>query len=82
MKIIGILLFIVTFVKIWDQTIIQIIRKSNFFHRDLSKTIATSEVKFFVALVYGLQPSTNVTENSILGVAGVLDLPLEFYSMF
>ena len=41
------------------------------FHRDVSKFIATSKMKLFVELVCGPQPSTNVTKNSILGVAGV-----------
>ena len=35
---------------------------------------------FVVFLVRCLQPSTNVTENFILGVAGVLDPPLELYN--
>ena len=40
-------------------------------------------MKFFVvSLVCGLQPSTNVTKNSALGVAGVLDPPLELYNVF
>ena len=51
------------------------------FHRDVSKTIAASKMRFFVALVCGLQPSTNATKNSILGVAGVLDQPLELYNV-
>ena len=50
---------------------------------DVSKTIATSKMKVFVVLlVWGLQPSTNVTKNSILRVAGVLDPPLELYKVF
>ena len=44
-------------------------------------------MKLFVALGYGLQPSTNVTKNSILGAVGVLDVvrcspPLELYNVF
>ena len=57
--------------------------KTQLFHRDVSKTIVTSKMKVFVVLlVCGLQPSTNVTKNSILGVAGVLDPPLELYNVF
>ena len=37
---------------------------------------------FLVLLVCGIQPSTDITKNSILGVAGVLDIPLEFYNVF
>ena len=32
-------------------------------------------------LVCGLQSSTNVTGNSVLGIAGVLDPPLELYNV-
>ena len=46
------------------------------------KTIATSKIKPFVALVSGFQPLTNVTKNSILGAAGTLDPALERYNMF
>ena len=43
----------------------------------------TPKMKVFVVLlVCGLQPSTNVTKNSALGVAGVLDPPLELYKVF
>ena len=53
------------------------------FHTDVPKTIATSMMKVFVVLlVCGFQLSTNVTKNSILGVAGVLDPPLELYNLF
>ena len=46
-------------------------------------TITTSKVKVFVVLlVCDLQPSTNVTKNSILGVAGILDPSVELYNMF
>ena len=46
------------------------------------KTIATSKMKLFVALVCGFQPSTNVTKSSILGIAGVLDRPSGHYFTF
>ena len=90
-KTIGILLLIAKFVKNSDQTIIQIIRKNKLILMFLinpsncfigtSKTITTSKMKVFVVLlVCGLQPST-VTKNSVLGVAGVLDPPLELYNV-
>ena len=44
--------------------------------RDVSKTPATSKMKFFVTLVNGFQPLTNVTKNSMLDLAGVLETPL------
>ena len=43
----------------------------------LRKTIAKPKMKALVALVSGFQPLTNVTKNSIFGVAGELDPPLE-----
>ena len=56
---------------------------SNCFTGTLSKTIATSKMKVFVVLlVCDLQPSINVTKNSVLGVAVVLDPPLKFYNVF
>ena len=39
-------------------------------------------MRLFVKLFCDIQPSTNVTKNSILGIAKVLDLPLELYNMF
>ena len=36
---------------------------------------------FVVLLVCGLQLPTNVTKNSILGVGGLLDQPLELYNV-
>ena len=55
-KIIGILLLVVRFVKSSDQTIIQIIRKNE---------------SVLILLVCNLQPSTNFTKNSVLGVASL-----------
>ena len=53
------------------------------FHRDVSKTITTSAMKVFVALlVSGLQSSTNVTKSSVLGALRALDQPLEPYNLF
>ena len=44
--------------------------------REVHGTPTTSKIELFVKLVCGLQPLTNVTKNSILDVAGVLDTPL------
>ena len=44
--------------------------------RDVPRTPATSKMKFFVTLVNGFQPLTNVTTNSMLDLAGVLETPL------
>ena len=92
MKIIGILLLIVRLGKSSHQTIIQIIRENKSIllilfnvshHRNVSKTIPTFKMKVFVViLVCGLQLSTIVTNNSILGIAKVLDVPRELYNMF
>ena len=58
-----------------------LINPSNGFTRDVSKTIATSNMNVFVVLlVCSLQPSTNVTKNSVLGVAE--DPPLELFSNY
>lgn len=46
-------------------------------HRDISRTIATSKKELSVALVSFFNLLTNFKKNSILGVTGVLDLPLE-----
>ena len=37
---------------------------------------------FVVLLVYGLQLSTDVTKNSVLGITGVLGSHLELYNLF
>ena len=51
-------------------------------HRNLSKIIAASKmVVFMILLFHGLQPSTDVTKNSILGVLGVFDPPMGFYNV-
>ena len=70
-KIIGILLLIVRFVRNSDhirkkQNILFLINPSNF-HRDVCKTITTSKMKVFLVL---------------LGAVRVLDLPLEPYNVF
>ena len=81
-KIIGILLLMVRFVKISDQAIIQIIRKNksilmfllnpgNYFTGTYLKP---SQQVFAVLLVCSLQPSTNAA------IVGVLDPPLELYN--
>ena len=96
-KIIGVLLLIVRFLKSSDETIIQILRKykslvmflinliivSKYIWFDISKTIAMSKMKILVAsLVCGLQPTTNVIKNCILGVSGSLDSVLELNNVF
>ena len=37
-------------------------------------------MKASVSLISGFQPLVNVTKNSISGIAGVLDPPLEHYA--
>ena len=92
-KITGLLLLIVKFVESSDQTIIQILRKKKsilMFLINLSNcftgmycNIATSKMRVCVVLlVCGLQSSTNVSKNFILGVAEVLDPPLGFINVF
>ena len=51
-------------------------------HRDVSMTIATSNMQLFVALVSGFHLFTNFSINSILGITRVLDLPLQYYKIF
>ena len=48
----------------------------------LEETIATSKKKLFDVLAGSFQPLTNVTKNSVSGVARVLDLPLGHYDVF
>ena len=43
--------------------------------------MATFKMKPFHALVRDFEPLTNVTKNSVSGVAGVLDPSLEHYSV-
>ena len=45
-------------------------------HRGLSKTLAPSEMEFFVTLANGLYLLNNVRKSSILDVAGGLLMPL------
>ena len=44
--------------------------------RSVSRTPATYRMKLFVTLINGFQSSNNVTKNSMLDVAGVLETPL------
>ena len=44
--------------------------------RNVSRIPATYKMKLFVTLVNGFQPLNNVTKNSMLDVAGVLETPL------
>ena len=47
-----------------------------FCFRPLKSLFLTRDMELFVTLVNGLQTLTNVTKNSILDVAGLLDTPL------
>ena len=44
--------------------------------RSESRTLAGSEVEFFLIIVDGFQPFALVIKNSMLDLAGLLDLPL------
>ena len=44
--------------------------------RGVYRTPATSKMKLFVTFVNGFQPLTNLTKNSMLDVAGVLETSL------
>ena len=44
--------------------------------RSGSRTLAGSEVEFFLIIVDGFQPFALVIKNSMLDLAGLLDLPL------
>ena len=50
--------------------------------RDISRTIETSKVELFVALVISVQPLTSFTKNSNIGAMGVLNALLEYYNIF
>ena len=50
--------------------------------RDVSRTIATSKMELFVALVISIQPLTDFTKNPNIGAMGVLNAPLEYYNIF
>ena len=54
-----------------------LIKPNNCFTGRYLKPSQHRRVVFVVLLVCSLQPSTNVTNNSILGDDGVLDSPLE-----
>ena len=51
-------------------------------HRDVSRTTETPKMELFVTLISSFQLLTNFTKNSIVGVTGVLDSPLEYYNVF
>ena len=51
-------------------------------HRDVSRTIATAKMKLFMALASSFQPLTYFTKNPNIGAIGVLNAPLEYYSVF
>ena len=42
----------------------------------VSMTLETSNMELFLAVVNGFQPLTNVTNNSMLDVVGILDTSL------
>ena len=44
-----------------------------------SRATATSKMERFVTIVNGWKPLTIITKHSILGVAAVLDLPLDIH---
>ena len=50
--------------------------------RDVSKTIATSKMELFMALVISFQPLTNFTKNPNIGAMGVLNVFLEYFNVF
>lgn len=54
------------------------IKYFKYFFRSISRIPAASRMELFATLVNGFQPSTKVTKNSILHVAGVLGKPLFF----
>ena len=62
------------------QVVLEGFLKKN--HRDVSRTIATSKVELFVALVSSFQPLTNLTKNLNIVAIGVLNAPLEYYKVF
>ena len=45
-------------------------------HRDVSKTIATSKMELFLALVINFQTLTNFIKNPNIGPMGILNAPL------
>ena len=54
-------------------------------HKDVSRTIATFQMVFFVALVRIFQSLTNFSRNhniGAIGAIGVLNVPIERYNVF
>ena len=51
-------------------------------HRDVSRTIAESNMELFVELVISFQPLINFTKNPNTGAMRVLNALLEYYSLF
>ena len=47
-------------------------------NKDISRTIATTKMELFVALVSSFQTLTNFTKNPKIGAKGVLNIPLEY----
>ena len=84
-KIIGILLLIVNFVKSSDQTIIQImflINSRNCFTGMYLKPYNIYDEDHCGIIVSSLHLSTIPKKDSMLGVLRVLDSPLELYNVF
>ena len=51
------------------------------YYEEYCRTIVTAKIELFVVLVSSLHPLINFTKNSIIGVVGVLDPLLEYYSV-
>ena len=51
-------------------------------HRDVSKTIATSKMELFLALVINFQTLTNFIKNPNISPMGILNAPLKYYNVF
>ena len=45
-------------------------------------SFATAKMELFLALVSSFQPVTNFTKDPNIGDMGVLNAPLEYYSLF
>ena len=50
--------------------------------RDISRTIATAKMEFFVAIVSNFHSLTNFTKNPNIDAMGVLNVPLEHFNVF
>ena len=50
--------------------------------KDVSRTIATAKMELFLALVSSFQQLINFMKDPNIGAMGVLNAPLEYYSVF